>query len=291
MVIGAGRSGTTSLHHYLSQHPEVFVCAEKSPNFFVAADPLPEWEGPQLRAMARQWVSDPAEYEQFFAGAASAKAVGDVSPVYLQSLNAPVRIHARYPDVKLVAILREPVERAHAHYLGRVRDGLETRPTFADAVADELRRPMPETIAFGCYLGCGRYHHFLRPYYDRFPREQIRVYFYDDLQRDARALMSDLFSFLDVDPRFEPDMRERLGQTGIVGDPIRRFLWTKTARARTALRPVVPRAVRDLAAPLFLQNLKKPVLDHRLRDRLRPLFAEDIRRLQDLVSRDLSHWF
>src|SRR5262249_24463510 len=135
MVIGAGRSGTTSLHEYLAQHPQVFVCAEKSPNHFVSSDPLPTWEGPQLRAMARQWVSDPEAYAALFAAAGAAKALGDVSRVYLQSVNAPGRIRARYPDVKIVAILRDPVERAYAHYMGRCRDGLESRSTFEDVVA------------------------------------------------------------------------------------------------------------------------------------------------------------
>jgi hypothetical protein len=290
LVIGAGRSGTTSLHEYLAEHPQVFVCAEKSPNFFVADDPLPEWEGPHLRAMARQWVSDARAYEALFAGAGTALARGDVSPVYLQSLNAPGRIHARYPDVKIVAILREPVERAYAHYMGRRRDGLETRANFGDAVADERARPIPDVVAFGSYLGCGRYHHFLRPYYERFPRDHIRVYLYEDLARDARALMRDLFAFIGVDPVFEPDMTRRRGQTGLVGHPLARLLWTKSVSLRTAIRPWLPRSLRDRAAPVIFRQLERPPIDPAIREELRPLFADDIRRLQGLIARDLSHW-
>ena len=290
IVIGAGRAGTTSLHGYLAQHPQVFVSAEKSPNYFVSGDPLPEWEGPRLRAMARQWVSDPEAYAALFAAAGAATARGDVSPVYLQSLNAPGRIKAAYPGVKLVAILREPVERAYAHYMGRCRDGLESRATFTDVVAEELARPLPDTVAFGSYLGCGRYHHFLQPYYDLFPRNQIRVYLYEDLIRDAGALMRDLFGFLGVDAGFEPDMRLRKGQTGVVRHPLVRLLWTRSVGVRTALRPWLPRVLRDLAAPIVLRDLQRPMLDAGTHARLRPLFAEDIQRLQTLIGRDLSHW-
>jgi hypothetical protein len=290
IVIGAGRSGTTSLHGYLAQHPQVFVCAEKSPNYFVSGDPLPEWEGPHLRAMARQWVSDAGAYAALFGQAGAATALGDVSPVYLQSVNAPVRIKALYPDVKLVAILREPVERAYAHYLGRSRDGLESRATFADVITEELARPLPETVAFGSYLGCGRYHHFLRPYYNLFPREQIRVYLHEDLTRDAGALLRDLFGFIGVDSGFEPDVRLRKGQTGVVRHPLARLLWTRSVGARTALRPWLPRALRDLAGPVVLRDLQRPPLDVHMHARLQSLFAEDIHRLQALIGRDLSHW-
>lgn len=290
LVIGAGRAGTTSLHHWLGQHPEVFVCPEKSPNFFVSHEPLPPWEGPRLRAMARQWVSDPGEYAALFDGVGAEKAVGEVSPVYLQATSAPARIRAALPDVRLVAILREPVSRAHAHFLGRRRDGLETRSDFAAVVREELSGPLPNAVAFGHYLGCGRYHHFLRGYFDRFPRERIRVYLFEDLKADPAALMADLYAFLGVDPGFVPDTGRRHGRTGVVSNPVARAVWTASVGVRTALRPWVPRAVRDLAGPLFLRRLEQPVLDAELRERLREVLRHDVERLEGLIRRDLSGW-
>jgi hypothetical protein len=289
ILIGAGRSGTTSIHAYLAQHPEVFV-PEKSPNHFVAADPIPEWEGPSLRAMARQWVADPAAYERLFEDAGSAKARGDVSPVYLQSVNAPSRIAARYAGVRIVAILRDPVERAHAHYQGRRRDGLDRRESFEQVVNEELSRPLPEVVAFGSHLGCGRYHHFLKPYYDLFSRDRIRIYLYEDLQQDAAALMADLQAFIGVDRAFRADLSHRGGQTGEIRNPLARLIWTRSVAVRTALRPWLPRGFRDRAAPIVMRDLHRPSLDPAMRERLRPLFREDVRRLQELIGRDLSHW-
>lgn len=290
LVIGAGRSGTTSLHRWLGQHPDVFVSGEKSPNFFVSHEPLPPREGPRLRAMARQWVSDPGEYAALFDGARVEKAVGEVSPVYLQATSAPQRIRAALPDVRLVAILREPVSRAHAHFLGRRRDGLETRADFAAVVREELSGPLPDAVAFGHYLGCGRYHHFLRGYFDHFPRERIRIYLFEDLMADPAALMADLYGFLGVDPGFVPDTGRRHGRTGVVSNPVARAVWTASVGVRTALRPWVPRAIRDLAAPIFLRRLERPPLDPELRERLREVFREDVERLEALIGRDLSRW-
>lgn len=290
LVIGAGRSGTTSLHHYLAQHPEVFVCAEKSPNFFVSHEPLPPWEGASLRAMARQWITQPHEYEELFSGAGSCKAIGEVSPVYLQARSAPERIKARCPEVRLVAILREPVARAYAHFMGRRRDGLERRTDFSEVVREELSRPLPDDVAFGSYLGCGRYHHFLSGYFDRFPRAQIRIYLYEDLQTNPSALMADLFGFLGVDPTFAPDTTRSHGQTGVAVNPVARFLWTRSVHVRTVLRPWLPRAIRDRAAPIFMGRLARPALDPDLRRQLSGVFSDDIKRLQQLLNRDLSHW-
>jgi sulfotransferase family protein len=290
LVIGAGRSGTTSIHKYLAQHPDVFVCAEKSPNFFVAHEPLPSWEGASLQAMARQWITDAHDYEALFRAAGSRRAIGEVSPVYLQARSAPARIHAMCRDVRLIAILREPVARAYAHFLGRRRDGLERRTDFADVVRDELSRPLPDDVAFGSYLGCGRYHHFLSGYFERFPRERIRIYLYEDLQANPAALMADLFAFLGVDSAFAPDMTRHHGQTGVAANPAARFLWTRSVRVRTALRPWLPRRIRDRAAPIFLGRLERPALDPVLRRRLSEVFGDDIDRLEQLINRDLSHW-
>jgi hypothetical protein len=290
LVIGAGRSGTTSIHSYLAQHPEVFVCAEKSPNFFVSHEPQPPWEGASLRAMARQWIKDPDQYRALFDEAGSSRAIGEVSPVYLQARSAPERIRAMCPSARLVAILREPVERAYAHFMGRRRDGLERRTDFAEVIREELSRPLPDDVAFGSYLGCGRYHHFLSGYFARFPRTNIRVYLYEDLQADPAALMADLFGFLGVDPTFVPDLRRHQGRTGVATNPVARFVWTRSVRIRTTLRPWLPRAIRDRGAPMFLRRLARPPLEPVLRRRLSQVFSDDIRRLQQLLDRDLSHW-
>jgi hypothetical protein len=290
IVIGAGRSGTTSLHQLLGQHPGIFMCRRKSPNHFAATVAQPEWETPVARGMAKQWVSDRAEYEELFAGAPSEAVVGEVSPVYLQAVDVARRIHETVPDVRLIAILRDPVERAYSHFVGRRRDGIEPEPSFARRIQRELDAPLPDDVAFGHYLGCGRYHHFLTPYFDRFRRDQLRVHLYDDLLNDPDALLADVFAFLGVDPGFAVDTSARLNRTGEIRNPFLRRAWTTSVRARTAMRPYLPAAVRRAGGQLFLDDLEKSPLDADLHRRMLDVLDDDIGRLEQQIDRDLSAW-
>lgn len=266
------------------------MCPHKSPNYFVAHEPHPLWEGPKLRAMARQWISTRDAYAALFAKVTTERAIGEVSPVYLQSINAPKNIHQLCPDAKLIAILRQPVERAYAHYLGRVRDGLDARASFADVVTQELAQPLPDEITFGNYLGCGRYAHFLKGYFELFPRENIRVYLFQDLQHNPARLLSDLFQFLGVDPAFVPDIEQQHNRTGMIANPVLRTIWTSSVRVRTLLRPYLPPALRNAAAPLFFTQLSKPPLSPTLHAQLNELFRDDIAELEILIGRNLQHW-
>jgi hypothetical protein len=216
--------------------------------------------------------------------------IGEVSPVYLQSRRAPARIHDACPNAKLVAILREPADRAWTHYLGRRRDGLETRTDFRAVVEEELARPLPDEVAFGSYLGCSRYHHFLAGYFERFPRERIRVYFFDDLAADPAALLRDLFAFLDVDTDVAIDTSRRYNRTGTVRNPVLRALWTSTVRLRIALRPLLPASMRDAARIAMGGELRHPALDPELRARIAAALAPDVERLEQLLGRDLTTW-
>jgi hypothetical protein len=289
-VVGAGRCGTTSLHRFLGQHPDVFVCGRKSPNHFAAHVPQPEWETPVARAMASQWVADADTYRSLFRDATTEHAVGDVSPVYLQALDVPRRIHLAHPDARIVAILRDPVERAHAHFVGRQRDGIETCATFDERVELELAAPLPVEVAFGHVLGCGRYHHFLAPYVEKFGRDRVKVVLYDDLVTDPVALLAEIFTFLDVDAGFVPDVSARLNRTGVIRHRPARMVWTRSVRVRTALRPHLPERLRRSVGSRFLSGIDKPALDADLRRRLVEVFREDVAALEGLLGRDLSGW-
>jgi hypothetical protein len=175
VVIGASRSGTTTLHRWLHEHPDVFVPREKSPNYFASFEAIPPWEPAPARAMARQWVNDLTAYQSLFDDVDREVAIGEVSPVYLQAVGIPRRVRDLLPEAKLIVVLRNPVDRAYAHYLGRRRDGIEAVSSFSMLIEQELAEPLPDDVAFGHYVGCGRYHHFLRAYATAFDRSQIRV--------------------------------------------------------------------------------------------------------------------
>lgn len=290
IVIGASRSGTTALHHFLGQHPDIYVSPVKSPNYFVAGDALPPWEGRVLQAMARHWIADREAYEGLFDAVQGETATGEVSPVYLQSRAAPRRILGACPDVKLVAVLREPVSRAYAHYLGRRRDGLEGREDFRTVVEQELAGPLPDDVAFGSYIGASRYYHFLREYFDCFPAQRIRIHLFEDFVADPGRVLADLFEFVGVDAALGVDTSARYNASGQIGGPLRRFVWTRSVNLRTALRPYLPSRLRDLGQVLIGQSLERPPLAKDLRSRIAEVLRHDVERLQSLLDRDLSGW-
>jgi hypothetical protein len=291
LVIGAGRSGTTSLYHYLGQHPGVYLPPVKAPSHFFCCGERSPIDDPLLRAQTSQFVPDPIAYERLFDGVRGETAIGEVSPVYLATTVAAPRIAARLPGVKLIAVLRHPIDRAWARYVGRVRDGLERRTDFREIVRAETRAPLPRDDAFGTYVASGFLHHFLSGYFERFPRQRIRIHLFEDLVRDPAALVADLFGFLGVDPAFRPDTTARHNPSGgLVRNRPLRALWTRSALLRTRLRPHLPEPLRRAAFRAVTGDLVTPSLDPSLRAELLQLFRTDTERLQELIGRDLTHW-
>jgi hypothetical protein len=288
LIIGAPRSGTTSLHHYLQQHPEVFMSAVKEPNYFAFTEPR-EVIGPGAAWVRATSVFGRQAYEALFAPATTERAIGEASPRYLSSPQAAERIRQTIPEARLVAILRHPVERAYASYLGHRRDGFDPAPTFEAALRASERGDRESWLSMD-YPKTGHFHRDLTHYYRLFPAEQIRVYLFDDLELDPGALLRDLFGFLGVNPTFEPDTSRRLGGTGNIRNPLLRVVMRNSLRLRAALGPFVPRHLRERAYARMIRDLEKPPLKPETRSHLQRLYRDDILHLQDLIGRDLRHW-
>ena len=291
LVIGAGRSGTTSLHHYLGQHPDVFIPANKAPSYFYCCDTPPSADPYQHLVSRNYFVRDFAQYRALFDAARNERAIGEVSPVYLATTQAASRIAERIPEVKLLAIVRNPIERAYARFLGRTRDGLERRTSFAAIVRDEREAGLLRDDASGTYVASGLVFHFLESYLERFPRESFCVRLFEDLKSDAEGLVSDLFEYLGVDKTYRPSVERRHNPSGgTIRQPIVRHLWTSTGLLRARLRPFVPVGMRDaLFGMLPIERSDRP-LDAAVRAELIEVFREDVLKLQDWMDRDLSAW-
>lgn len=289
LVIGASRSGTTSLHHYLGQHPQVFMCPVKEPNYFGFPGQDPGFRGRGTRSFRRHSVLDHDAYRRLFDGVDGEPAIGEVSPLYLHADHAAAHIRQQIPDARLIAILRHPVERAYATYIGRCRDGFETAPSILDAIRDEPRR-LREKRTVGGLIHKGYYHRHLQRYFDRFDRDQLRVYLFEDLLDDPRALLRDIFRFLGVDPDFEPDLSTQHNPSGSIRNPLLRALWKRCWYVRAVTPYVLPRTLRDHLYRLVTHDVVKPSLPAGVYNDLVEMFRDDILKLQDLLGRDLSHW-
>jgi len=291
LVIGAGRSGTTSLHHYLGQHPDIFVPAVKEPNFFafmgediVVDDHYDHW-------IRQNSITDLAAYEALFDGATIERAIGEVSPQYLFNRRAPERIKALVPQARLIAILRNPVDRAYAAYIARMGNGWETRTDFQSAILEEERR-IRENVRPGIYnyRFRGNYAAQLAYYLEWFDHDQLRLYVFEEFRRDPHVVLRDIFDFLGVDVEFKPDTRTRHNPSGLIRNPVLRELWRRSATPRQWVRPLLSMRLRHAAFQWLQRDTYKPPIPPDVRQELIDYYRPDIQALERLLDRDLSFW-
>ena len=149
-IVGAVKSGTTSLYAYLRQHPQVFLPTMKEPHFFTQPRPSPE----QIHLI--QYVADIESYQHLYRGADRYPRIGDASPSYLWCEEAPERIHAVQPEARIIVILRDPVQRAYAQYLMDFNEGVLDLP-FMEALQKDWARPDKGWGISQLYVELGRY--------------------------------------------------------------------------------------------------------------------------------------
>ncbi len=296
LLIGAAKSGTTTLYHCLAQHPQVFTSEMKEPAFFAFVDEELNFTGPGDRLATRYTVTDLNRYQALFQDAGDALVVGEGSTEYLHNPRAPERIKQTLPDVKLIAVLRHPVERAYSAYLMHRRMGTETLTDFETALRAGPQRTADGWLGMWDYFNGGCYYTHLKRYYDRFPRDQIQVYLYEDLQADPVGLAQEVYRFLGVDTGFTPDPSIRQSTAGVPKQNLIQTLWVQLIQpGRELLRPYVPQWVRT---PImrFLRVLQRrntlpaPPLFADFRRSWTARYEEEIVKLGGLIQRDLSAW-
>ena len=293
LIIGAAKSGTTSLYRYLGQHPQVYANV-KEPSYFALAGKSVQYNGPgDQEGFVRRVTTDRDAYERLFDGVTQEKAYGEASVLYLYSPEAPGRIKQTIPDVKLMAILRNPVERAFSGFLHMRRDGREPLADFAAALAAETSRVEANWEHQWHYTRLGYYYTQLKRYYDLFPAENIAVFTFDEFRSSPVAVLQDIFRFLEVDDSFVPDTSLKYNVSGIPQSRVLHKFLIRPNRLKDIARPLLPRSARrSLGALVRRYNItdRKPELPQDIRHYLVKLYRDEILQLESLINKDLSHW-
>ncbi len=199
LVIGAPKAGTTALHVALAGHPALYMSPIKEPKFFLSDGPPPTRGGPGDVLTYREHVWKRADYEALFDAAPAGQLRGESTPLYMYDRDAMRRIRDLIPGVKLIAIIRDPVERAHSNWTHLWSAGLEPVGDFVQACADEERRIAAGWASFWHYTGLGRYGEQLEHIFTLFPREQVYVIRYRQLVDNPAATLDGIFGFLGVE--------------------------------------------------------------------------------------------
>lgn len=197
LVVGAQKAGTTSLFRYLSAHPQIYMPSEKEVAFF-SDDSI----------YSKGYAAYIAEY---FTAATPGRVCGEASPHYMCYHKCPERIRNHLPNAKIIAVLRNPIDRAYSHFRMARRRGLEQRP-FLEAVEAQIERGHisdDEVDLQRDYVPFSEYGRILRNFLRSFDRSQIRLVWSDELNASVHSCMQWLYRFLSVDPGFSSHLFTR----------------------------------------------------------------------------------
>jgi hypothetical protein len=300
-IIGAPKSGTTSLYEYLRGHPDVFMPAVKEPCYF-ARDLARDRAGSFL-----VYERDRDTYLALFADARDARRAGEGSTRYLYSRDAPELIRAVQPGARIVAMLRNPVDMIYSLHDHKLAGGTEDVADFEQALAleDERRAgrrlpPMSNPL-LATYRDRARFGEQISRWLETFGREQVHAMIFEDFVADAATEFRRLLEFLDVDPDYRPasfaahnpahGTRSRRLRAALHSRPAQWMAWRAMPRVLGEAR--THRLVRAFAqSPLRRRRGGRPPLADDLRHRLEAELAPDVALLSQLLGRDLrARWF
>ncbi len=293
LILGTAKAGTSSVYAYLKQHPGVFLSPTTELNFFAHEGADLNFRGPgDLKYL---WddslVSTFEDYCRQFEGVGQEPAAGEVSTHNLYSERAPALIKRHVPNAKMIAILRNPVDRAFSAFSHMVRDGREETSDFREALAREPARIRENWEPLWHYKAMGFYGAQLTRYYETFDAAQIRVYTYDKLVAQPLEVIQDIFEFIGVSADFVPDMSEKYNVSLVPRSPQLQKLMTNKSVVRSALGSLLPSETRARARNYIMErNLTRLRLNPAIRRELTEVFRDDIGLLQRLLDQDLSHW-
>ena len=270
--LGSGRSGTNWLSACLFEHPE--VCVPTGEVHFFSRE--------------RNWSKGFVWYEDIFAGCAVDKKKGELSASYFADPQTPERIYNRYPGIKLIVSLRNPVERAFSNYVNELSVGLiDKKLSFLEAVKER-----PE------YINAGRHATNLKRYLRIFPREQILIIIFDDIAGKPREIIGRVFEFIGVDKNFVPAVATEKVNRAL--NP--RFIWLNRIFARLsgffnqpALRPLWWLIKKTGITKVLLKinaraASERPLLTDSDKIELYQIFKDEIGQLEKLLDRKLPSW-
>lgn len=312
LLIGAAKTATTSLYRYLAQHPQIYLPENKEPRFFLFEGANPkDFKGPGDSIWVSKATRSWEDYLQLFEGAtAQHRAIGEGTTLYLPSPEAAARIHHYLPAARLIAVLRDPADRAFSHFLQHLRGGhgLETVAQGNEAVMaafcevldrEEERRQAGWSMSWQ-YQWQGFYHQHLTTYGRYFPRDRIQVLLFEDVLADLQGSLRTVLQFLEVDDGVVLDTSHRHNSSRVTQVPknerLHRFL-IRDNPLKSLLKPLLPAKVRSQLNWTLRQRNMQPVeepltlvLTPEVRQRLIEVYREDILRLQDWLGRDLGAW-
>jgi Sulfotransferase family len=295
LIAGVPKAGTTALHAALVGHPQLFLPTVKEPKFFLSDGRPPTGGGPGDVQTYQEHIWRPDEYEALFDAAPPGARLGEATPFYLYDPQAHERIRKLIPDVRLIILLRDPIDRAHSNWTHLWNAGLEPEADFVTACLAEPERRAAGWAAFWHYVGLGQYGHQFQNLYRHFTREQILLLRYRDLTDAPAETLDRVCAFLGVETGLVTAIpRENVNRHVVEDNPVNRVL-RALLRTGGSIGHRFPVPVRlaargPLLTVLHRKRGTRPLTTPGEREALLPLFADDIALLQEVTGNKYDDW-
>jgi len=281
-IVGAPKCGTTSLYKYLEDHPKVFMSKPKEVNYFSSAE---------LKKQGLYYqdhkVETAQDYELLFRGADTEKVVGEASVSYLFYEKVPEKIQEYAPDAKILILLRNPIDRAHSHYLMDSRLGY-CKLGFDDIVFRRFTDPSRGELHYQQVVELGLYAKQVARYVAAFGTKNVKIYLMEDLLGATQATVSDLYQFMGVDHIRSESKLEHHNGFSMPKNALAEFVYSNSTIRSLAKR--APGILRNFAQASLFKTAEKPKMSREAYSQLRAIFLDDICKLEQLIDRDLSDW-
>jgi len=280
-IVGAPKAGTTSLYHYLNEHPQVEMSSQKEPDYF--SDEAIHQQGMYY---GKNRVNTLDNYESLFVQKESV-VYGDGSVSYLFYDNVAEDIKKYNPNAKIIIMLRNPIERAFSHYLMDYRLGLIS-DSFENILAKKSKHKNAH-LFYQQYIEVSKYAKQIQRYLDFFEKDNILVIDYEDFKKNVSKTVDQVYSFLNISAEFAADINTKHNTFTMPKNKVIRFIYSFVflRKILTFLFPIY--LVKNIRVLLFKAD-KKPELLKETRSQLRIIFNDDIKKLEEVLGKNYSKW-
>jgi len=264
-IVGASKSGTTSLYTYLDRVPGIFMSEVKEPHYFHRGS---------FKLIARS-ISDKFQYLKLFKLATKEQAIGEASTSYLEDPESAHLIHEEVSDAKIIIILRDPCQRAFSGYLMFKSEGREKRSFH------QLITTNPE------FLESGLYYAKVKRYWEIFGSKQVKVLIFEEFIKDTKDSIKEILEFLQVDSKPPENFEEIYNPYQVPRGLISKKILTNKTISRFSDQ-LIPKSLKwKLKDAILVKNEKKPDLEKEDRLILENYYFDDVKKLQNLLKRRL----
>ncbi len=280
-IVGAPKAGTTSLYHYLNEHPKIQMSSIKEPNFFSQSSLKRD------KLYYRSSIIDTIEKYHALYKATDVNLRGDASVSYLFYKDVPQKINSYNHNAKIIIMLRDPVERAFSHYLMDYRLGLVSE-SFEAIVTKKLEH-RDFNLFYQQYIEVSKYSNQVKRYLEVFGKENIFFIDYDDFKKNTAKTVKEVYMFLELDNDFRPSFNKKYNTYSAPRNAFIRFAYSLIFFRKMVVN-ILPKKFKNIIKNILFISDRKPKISQNTRGFLQKKFEPDLRELSNLLSTDFLKW-